>query len=74
MREILAREIVRVSCNRCGNEIDTAKNDFFSGEKEWGYRSEFDGENHSFELCEYCYNKVIGKFKIRPLAKLDGIR
>ncbi|NLL92600.1 MAG: hypothetical protein GX225_00420 [Clostridiales bacterium] len=30
----------------------------------WGYFSEKDGERHSFDLCEDCYDAMIKNFKI----------
>ena len=30
----------------------------------WGYFSKKDGETHSFDLCEECYDKWIGGFQI----------
>ena len=30
----------------------------------WGYFSEKDGERHSFDLCESCYDKLLASFKI----------
>ena len=74
MREIVSREVVHVFCNRCERQIDTTREDFFSGEKQWGYKSEFDGGNHTFDLCGSCYKKTISTFKISPLPNLSGIR
>ena len=44
------------------------KADCLSVDKEWGYGSCFDGENHSFDLCDECYSEIIKNFKI-PVEK-----
>ena len=36
----------------------------FSADYEWGYFSEKDGERHSFDLCEECYDRLIASFKL----------
>jgi ribosomal-protein-alanine N-acetyltransferase len=33
-------------------------------EKGWGYFSKKDGERHSFDLCEHCYDKIIETFAL----------
>ena len=30
----------------------------------WGYFSEKDGEHHSFDLCESCYDELLKSFLI----------
>ncbi len=60
----------RVFCNRCGREIkiihpESGAN-YLSVDKLWGYGSRFDGEAHSFDLCEDCYELMISEFKISP--------
>ena len=37
-----------------------------NGRVQWGYFSEKDGESHSFDLCEACYDKLTAGFKIPP--------
>ena len=36
----------------------------FSVDQEWGYFSEKDGEVHHFDLCESCYDELVGGFRI----------
>ncbi len=36
----------------------------FRVDYEWGYFSEKDGERHSFDLCEACYDKLLRSFQI----------
>ena len=30
----------------------------------WGYFSRYDGERHACDLCEACYERLIGSFRI----------
>lgn len=61
-------EIDEVICNMCGDKIekDATGNfaDYLQVYKKWGYYSNHDGEEHSFDLCEKCYNNMVNKFKI----------
>jgi len=59
-----------IVCNRCG-KITTVvrgllKEDFVSIDKNWGYFSHKDGEIHSLDLCESCYDEFCESFKIQP--------
>lgn len=55
-------------CNMCGKEIKTekgtAREGVLSVEQGWGYFSGKDGEIHSFDLCEKCYDELAGQFRI----------
>ena len=57
-------------CNMCGREIRVekgiAREGVLSVEQNWGYFSEKDGESHSFDLCEACYDRLTAGFKIPP--------
>lgn len=57
-----------IYCNMCGKKINREKELFteeiFHAEKEWGYFSDKDGECHSFDLCEKCFDRLELKFKI----------
>ena len=65
-------KITEIVCNGCGKPIPQDKYghraDCLSVDKEWGYGSCFDGENHSFDLCDECYSEIIKNFKI-PVEK-----
>ena len=56
-------KVTEVVCNGCGKPIPQDKYghraDCLSVDKEWGYGSCFDGENHSFDLCDECYSEII---------------
>lgn len=57
-----------VYCNCCGLKIPHRGNVIISGalsfRAEWGFFSNKDGESHSFELCESCYDKIVRKFHL----------
>ena len=58
--------VKKVICNQCGKEIkiddSTAPAEWLAVDKSWGYFSGKDGETHSFDLCEVCYDKLIRGF------------
>ena len=62
------KEIKTIICNQCGKEIPVSggcpREGVFSADYEWGYFSEKDGERHSFDLCEECYDGLIASFKL----------
>ncbi|MBU3840902.1 MAG: hypothetical protein IAA25_08020 [Candidatus Ruminococcus intestinipullorum] len=62
------KEVSKIICNRCGKEIMVskgyAKEGVFHVDYSWGYFSEKDGENHSFDLCEKCYDHILQEFCI----------
>ncbi len=64
-------EIKSVYCNLCGKQIKIEKGIVKEGvarvEQHWGYFSEKDGQNHSFDLCESCYDMLTEKF-VLPVA------
>lgn len=62
------KEENEMMCNLCGRVIKE-KEDYFKGEKEWGYFSGKDLECHEFCLCEHCYDKLVKKFKIPVSVK-----
>lgn len=50
-------------CNCCGQEIVGHK-DCLEVTKNWGYNSNKDLEQHKFNLCESCYDRMVDQFKI----------
>ncbi|EOS38566.1 hypothetical protein D3Z53_07670 [Lachnospiraceae bacterium] len=62
------KEISKMICNQCGKEIPVvngqAREGVFSADVTWGYFSEKDGERHSFELCEKCYDALLKGFRV----------
>lgn len=66
------RKDTEIYCNGCGRKIEyrgeILQEDVLHMEKSWGYFSEKDGERHSLDLCEECYDKWIEKLSI-PVTK-----
>lgn len=58
----------KMYCNRCGRQLSVhsgmLKEFAFEGETHFGYFSKKDGESHSFDLCETCYDAMVGQFVI----------
>lgn len=56
----------KVICNKCGKELKVDNQiigeGVFSVDYKWGYFSEKDSENHKFDLCENCYDKIVSQF------------
>ena len=57
-----------IYCNRCGRQLKgtdgTPVEEGLHVEKSWGYFSGKDGEIHSFDLCESCYDLLVQDFQI----------
>lgn len=57
-----------VVCNKCGKKLNInngiVTEGLFSIDYCWGYFSDKDGEIHSIDLCEDCYNELTDSFKI----------
>ncbi|MGV8173304.1 MAG: hypothetical protein ACP5M6_03765 [Methanobrevibacter sp.] len=56
-----------VICNMCGNKVSRSLGeicDHVHVVQSWGYFSNKDTERHTFDLCEDCYDKIVGQFKI----------
>lgn len=55
-------------CNKCGRKLQVSNGRVMEGvctvEVDWGYFSHKDGEHHSFDLCETCYDQLIKEFRI----------
>ena len=52
-------------CNCCGGTIE--QKDYIHIEKIWGYFSnQKDGQKHSFNICESCYDVWSREFKYAP--------
>ena len=61
-------ELVAVVCNGCGKHLlvenGILKEGCFEADAVFGYFSKKDGQIHSFDLCEECYDKLIAGFRI----------
>lgn len=66
----MEQQLDKVICNCCGKEICKDSygymHDYIHIEKNWGYFSNKDGEKHSLDICEECYDKLLTKFHILP--------
>ncbi len=64
-------KIQALFCNKCGKELVLAdgspREGVCSVEVSWGYFSRKDGETHSFDLCEDCYDAWVRQFAL-PVA------
>ena len=62
------KEVDKIVCNKCGKEIlvenGVAEADMLSVQKRWGYFSNKDNEEHTFDLCEACYDELVAGFQI----------
>lgn len=63
-------QIFTVICNKCKKVIKVENNiikeGIFGVNYPFDYFSRKDGEVHAFDLCEDCYDKMVGEFKIPP--------
>ncbi len=61
-------ELLEVTCNQCGRQLQVEngiiKEGCFHTKFAFGYFGHKDGELHSFDLCEACYNQMVDEFKI----------
>lgn len=59
----------QIICNCCGKEIKQVGvgiwEESFHAEKAWGYLSNQDGRQDSFDLCQDCYEQLVGGFQIK---------
>lgn len=66
MRKYKGNHLTTVICNCCGQSLCVEKEIIKEGVTrlyaEWDYFSEKDGEIHSFDLCETCYDKITAEF------------
>ena len=66
MKKYRGNHLTSVRCNCCGKKLVVEREIIKEGAihvgVEWGYFSEKDGEIHSFDLCEDCYDKITADF------------
>ena len=75
MREYMENDkntVKKIVCNQCGKSLQEedgiVKEGVFRGMARWGFFSEKDGEIHTFDLCEACYDRMAASFRI-PVEK-----
>lgn len=63
-------ELEKVICNKCKREIiaenGIIKEGVMNIKCDWDYFSNKDGQSHSFDLCEKCYDEIIKDFALKP--------
>lgn len=68
MRTHVNTKKLKVVCNCCAKKLTVENGIVMEGvlrvQADWGYFSKKDGEVHSFDICEDCYNKWVTDFKI----------
>ena len=68
MKKFRGNHLTSVTCNCCGKKLVVEREIIKEGAihigVEWGYFSEKDGEIHSFDLCEECYDDIISRFAL----------
>lgn len=64
------KELELAVCNCCGRTLKIQNGMLQEGicsvDTVWGYFSGKDLENHTFDLCEACYDKITASFAIPP--------
>lgn len=63
-----SNRVLEIKCNMCGKKIKIQNGIIVEGtlsiEYPWGYFSDKDGEIHKFDICQKCYDKMVGTFLI----------
>ena len=73
-----AEVIVEIICDGCGESCTKDKekgsHEYGTLAARWGYYSKRDGEKYDFQLCEFCFFKVLAFLKEQrcPLEILKG--
>lgn len=66
-------ELETVVCNKCKKvlkvENGILKEGCFHADYAFGYFSNRDGQEHSFDLCEECYDEVTAEFALPPMVQ-----
>lgn len=66
------KTLCAVICNGCGRSLRVEngilKEGCYAGKQIFDYFSGMDGECHRFDLCEDCYQKMTGRFRV-PVEK-----
>lgn len=68
MRKYKKNKLTAVICNCCGKNLAVENEIIKEGASRiyarWDYFSNKDGQNHSFDICEECYDEVTSHFAI----------
>ena len=75
-RDTEKKQLKQVICNCCGKTLKLNEQMLLEGvctvRISWGYFSGKDGETHSFDLCEACYDRITGEFAV-PVEKKEEL-
>lgn len=70
--------IDEICCDMCGETCTTQEpfmeHEYAKLEASWGYFSEQDGTQYDIEICEYCFNEVLGFIKEKRRKKLGPFK
>jgi hypothetical protein len=70
--------ITQVVCNKCGSAGSNSSDDQFaenlyhSFEVQFGFGSDLDDIEWSFDLCDNCIKEIVKSFKIKPKSREIG--
>ncbi len=58
--------LIEIVCNSCSKHINVKEQteNYQSFNVKWAYFSKKDFEQHTFDLCETCYDKIVSTFMI----------
>ena len=77
MRQYEGKDTVTLKsiyCKKCGKMLKSGNGIVMEGicsiNQLWGYFSTKDGQRHSFDLCEACYDSLIKDFVI-PVENIE---
>ena len=64
------KQLEAIICNCCGKKLiveeGIVREGAISIDHVWDFFSEKDGEIHHWDLCEACYDELVGQFRIAP--------
>lgn len=62
------KELQQVKCNQCGKTLKMKNGmileGIYEGNQKFGYFSNKDGMQYSFDLCEECFDRLLSGFSI----------
>ena len=63
-------QLESVICNCCGKKMvvkdGVLREGVISVHHAWDFFSEKDGEVHHWDMCEECYDNLLGQFRVEP--------
>lgn len=73
MRKYNKKILVEAACNQCGKKLLVKNGILIEGmlevKQNFGYFSNKDGQTHTFDLCEECYDRLVQDFAIPVSVK-----